>query len=101
MSTRRKGKTGRGTGLAPALVTRNTEHTNYMQTYRQNVMRVLRDIRQGNVNEEDLDKLQNFCQMSLALMNVVPMTDIQAAWRNAEMMAYMTAEDHGVVLKGE
>lgn len=62
------------------------DHRKYVDNYRANVMRVLRDIRAGIVNEEDVDKLQNFCQASLALWNIVDMRTIQSAWTNAEIM---------------
>ena len=35
---------------------------------RTEAMRVLRDVRQGYVNSDDLDMLTNFVQFSLALM---------------------------------
>ncbi len=56
-------------------------------------MRILREIRAGNIDEMDLDKLQNFCQMSLSLMALAPMTQIQSAWRHAEILAF----EHGQV----
>jgi hypothetical protein len=64
------------------------DHSHYMKTYRSNVMRVLRDVRAGKVSEEDLDKLQNFCQMSLSLMETAPMHQIESAWRHAEILAF-------------
>jgi len=69
------------------------DHSRYMKTYRHHVMRILREIREGRVNEEDLDKLQNFCQMSFSLMETAPMHQIQGAWRHAEILAF----EHGQV----
>ena len=48
--------------------------------YRLNVNRVLNDIRSGEIDELDLDKLHNFCQDCFMLMAKVPM----AVWRKAE-----------------
>lgn len=48
--------------------------------YRVSVVRVLNNIREGTVDELDLDKLHNFCMDSLFLMSKVPM----AVWRKAE-----------------
>jgi hypothetical protein len=36
--------------------------------FRRETMRTIRDIREGDVNEEDIDKLNNFIQFCLALM---------------------------------
>lgn len=65
------------------------DHQKYIKSYRSNVMRVIRDIEAGTVSELDLEKIRNFCQMSLALMDVVPMHVIQSAWRNAEILSFV------------
>jgi len=48
--------------------------------YRVKVTKVLQDIRNGSVDELDLDKLHNFCMDSLVLMSKVP----ESVWRKAE-----------------
>ena len=48
--------------------------------YRKEVMRVLREIREGSVKEVDLDRLHNFCVTSLILMGKVQ----EPVWRKAE-----------------
>lgn len=48
--------------------------------YRVKVSKALQDIRDGSVEEIDLDKLHNFCMDSLMLMSKVP----EAVWRKAE-----------------
>lgn len=53
---------------------------------RKQAMRVLNDIRQGLVNEEDFDKLHNFVQFSLALMQAEGPKKWALAKLNAEIM---------------
>jgi hypothetical protein len=78
------------------------DHAKYVRTYRHHVMRVVRDIEQGTVSIEDLAKLRNFCQMAVTLMEQAPLTLIQAAWRDTEILAFVHEddEDTSVVLKG-
>lgn len=64
------------------------DHSHYIKTYRTNVMRVMRDIEAGTVNLEDLEKLRNFCQMAVSLMETAPIHQIQAAWRHTEILAF-------------
>jgi hypothetical protein len=56
-------------------------------------MRVIREIRQGDVNEEDLDMLQNFVQFSLALMLMEGERKWARAKVNAEIMSYTIKEE--------
>ena len=56
---------------------------------RRESMRVLADIRQGLVNEHDLDMLQNFVQFALALMQAEGPKKWELAKLNAELMALM------------
>ena len=58
----------------------DTEYANIRKAYRLGVTRALEDIRRGVIDETDLDKLSNFCMVSLALMAKVN----KATWRNAE-----------------
>lgn len=68
--------------------------------YRTNVSRVLKDLRNGCVNEEDLDKLDNFCKISLALMYMVPVSRFRMAQANAEIMSFVhSSEETKVQLK--
>ena len=55
---------------------------------RREAMRVIREIRQGDVNEADLDMLQNFVQFSLALMLMEGEKKWARAKVNAEIMSY-------------
>lgn len=56
---------------------------------RQQCVRILNDIRNGEVNEVDLDMLWNFLQFSLALMQAEGSKRWSEAKRNAELMSYM------------
>jgi hypothetical protein len=64
------------------------DHTKYIKTYRHHVMRVIRNIESGTVDGDDMDKLRNFCLMALALMDTVPISQIQGAWRDAEILSF-------------
>jgi hypothetical protein len=55
-------------------------------------MRVIREIRAGNVNEEDLDMLSNFVQFSLALMQMEGEKKWARAKVNAEIMSFTLKE---------
>jgi len=79
------------------------DHSRYIKTYRHHITRVMRAIEGGTVDETDLEKLRNFIQMSLALMETAPIHQIQGAWRHAEILAFThndvaDADDHQVVL---
>ncbi len=56
---------------------------------RREAMRTIEDIRQGVVNEEDIDKLSNFVQFSLALMLMEGDKKWARAKMNAELMSLM------------
>ena len=60
---------------------------------RKEAMRTIRNIRAGDVNEEDLDKLQNFVQFSLALMLMEGDKKWARAKVNAEIMSYAVKEE--------
>lgn len=76
----------------------------YIMHYRMSIMAVFRAIREGRVSEEELDRLQNFCQFSLNAMQRLPMTDIQGAWRDTEIFGHIHDEegatfvDHQIIL---
>ena len=53
------------------------------------VTQVMDSIRNGVVDEEELEKLQNFVQFSLALMQLCGPTKWAQAKMNAEMMNYL------------
>lgn len=59
---------------------------------RKEAMRVIREIRAGDVNEEDLDMLQNFVQFSLALMQMEGEKKWARAKVNAEIMSFTIKE---------
>jgi len=56
---------------------------------RKEAMRTIADIRRGVVNEEDVDKLSNFVQFSLALMLMEGDKKWARAKINAELMNLM------------
>ena len=56
---------------------------------RKQAMKVISNIRAGDVNEEDLDMLQNFVQFSLAQMLIHGEKSWARAKLNAELMNYM------------
>lgn len=84
----------------PELVTRVHElpRDQLVEIYRANAMRTVRDIRHGIVNEEDIDKLQNFIQTALALMQKVPVEVFRQSQRNAEIIGFISGKDTSVVL---
>jgi hypothetical protein len=53
------------------------------------VMQVMESIRNGKVDEEELEKLHNFVQFSLALMQLAGPQKWAQAKLNAEMMMYL------------
>lgn len=53
------------------------------------VMQVINSIKSGTVDEEELEKLQNFAQFSLALMQLCGPKKWMQAKMNAEMMNYL------------
>lgn len=54
---------------------------------RREVMRTIREIRAGHVDELDIDHLQNFCQFALALMQMEGSKKWALAKVNAELMS--------------
>ena len=57
--------------------------------YRIGVMRVINNINKGEVEETELEKLNNFAQFALALMEISGRDKWERAKLNAEMMMYM------------
>lgn len=57
--------------------------------YRTGVMRVINSINKGEVDELELEKLHNFAQFSLALMQISGPEKWARAKMNAELMMYM------------
>jgi hypothetical protein len=53
------------------------------------VMQVMESIKKGEVDEEELEKLHNFVQFSLALMQLAGPQKWAQAKLNAEMMMYL------------
>jgi len=56
---------------------------------RTGVMKTIKSVRAGEVNEEDIDKLQNFCLFALALMQAEGPKKWELAKLNAELMSFM------------
>jgi hypothetical protein len=57
--------------------------------YRLGVMRVISSINKGEVEEIELEKLHNFAQFALALMQISGRDKWERAKLNAEMMMYL------------
>jgi hypothetical protein len=57
------------------------------------IAKVFESIRSGEVDEIELEKLQNFVQFSLALMQLSGSTKWARAKMNAEMMNYIKSTD--------
>lgn len=57
------------------------------------IAKVFESIRNGEVDELELEKLQNFVQFSLALMQLSGPTKWAQAKMNAEMMNYLKPHD--------
>ncbi len=62
---------------------------------RKEAMRTIREIRSGEVSEEDVDKLNNFVQFALALMLIHGEKSWARAKVNAEIMSYTIKEVEG------
>jgi len=60
---------------------------------RNEAMRTIRDIRSGVVNEEDIDKMQNFILFALALMLMEGDKKWARAKLNAEIMSFLIEKD--------
>jgi hypothetical protein len=58
------------------------------RAYREGVFRVLNDIKNGTVSEEDFGKLNNFCAVALHLMSKVQ----QPVWKICEREAELASE---------
>lgn len=56
------------------------------------VINVIENIKRGEVDELELEKLQNFVQFALALMQLSGPTKWAQAKMNAEMMNYLKGE---------
>lgn len=57
--------------------------------YRTGVMRVIDSINKGEVEEIELEKLNNFAQFALALMEISGAEKWARAKLNAELMSYL------------
>ena len=60
---------------------------------RQGVMRVINSINKGEVEEIELEKLHNFAQFALALMQICGPEKWAQAKLNAELMNYLRQEE--------
>ena len=63
--------------------------------YRIGVMGVIRSINKGEVDELELEKLNNFAQFALALMEISGPEKWARAKMNAEMLMYLKGKPHG------
>lgn len=74
------------------------EYAGIKSTYRRRVQNALANIRDGGIQEQDLDKLHNFCMVALMLMTKVN----RATWRSAERMAELAdLLQEGQIVKAE
>ena len=60
---------------------------------RTGVMKAIRSIQAGEVDEAELEKLQNFCLFALALMQAEGSKKWALAKMNAEMMSLMKGKE--------
>jgi hypothetical protein len=63
--------------------------------YRTGVMRVINNINKGEVEETELEKLNNFAQFALALMEISGREKWERAKLNAEMLMYLRGKNEG------
>lgn len=68
------------------------KHFKYVTHYRVNIMKVMKSIREGNVDEDDLDRLQNYLQMTFKLMDATPLKALQGLWRDTEIFGHLHDE---------
>ncbi len=61
--------------------------------YRTGVMRVINNINKGEVEEIELEKLNNFAQFALALMEISGREKWERAKLNAEMFMYLRGKE--------
>jgi hypothetical protein len=61
--------------------------------YRTGVMRVINNINKGEVEEIELEKLNNFAQFALALMEISGREKWERAKLNAEMLMYLRGKE--------
>jgi len=66
-----------------------------IDSYRVGVMRVINSINKGEVEETELEKLNNFAQFALALMQISGRDKWERAKMNAEMMNYLKGKKDG------
>lgn len=97
MSTRASSRKKKSNGVDTR---RELPRHQLVSVYRHNSMRTIREVRKGIVNETDIDKLQNFVQASLWLMEHVSVELFRQAQLNAELGHFLTPndEDREVVL---
>jgi hypothetical protein len=62
------------------------QHYNYVQTYRRRVVETITNLRNGELNETDLDKLQNFSQFVLHLRLISKPEIIKKVWRGQDVL---------------
>lgn len=97
MSTRASSRKRKSNGVDTRL---ELPRHQLVSIYRHNSMRTIREIRKGIVNESDIDRMQNFLQASLWLMEHVPVELFRRAQMHAELGHFLTPndEDREVVL---
>lgn len=77
-------------------MTSHTEKAQWAQLrmlMRSDLTNILRDIEAGHVTEADIDKLNNFCMVSLALLSKVEQRTWEASIRQAEISALLRNEE--------
>jgi hypothetical protein len=76
----------------PGTKVTDPKHFKYKVHYRVNVMKVMANIRAGTVDEADLDRLQNYLQMTFKMMDVVPLKMLHDLWRDTEIFGHLHAD---------
>lgn len=63
----------------------NWYHQQRVDQHRARTTKTLNAVERGHVDQEELEVLRNFCQVSLALMALVDAQTFDSAVRNAEL----------------
>lgn len=61
----------------------------YLNSHRSGVTSCINTIRSGIIDESELDKLSNFCQIALSLMSRSGSLEWQRSQRDAELADYL------------
>jgi hypothetical protein len=80
-------------------MTSHTEKAQWAQIrmiMRSDLTQILKDIEAGHVTEMDVDKLNNFCMVTLVLLSKIELRTWEACFRQAEISALLRNEEGDV-----